>query len=151
MNCSMPGLPVHHQLLEFTQTHVHRVGDAIQPSRPPSSPSAPAPNPSQHQSFPVSQHFTWGGQSIGVSALASVFPVNTQDCSPLEIPWTVARQTPLSMGFPRQEHWSGLPFPSPEELPNPGIEPTTPALAGRSFITEPPGKPNTPFFFFIEV
>ena len=48
MNRSMPGLPVHHQLLEFTQTHVHRVGDAIQPSHPWSSPS-PAPNPSQHQ------------------------------------------------------------------------------------------------------
>ena len=47
MNHSMPGLPVHHQLLEFTQTHVHRVGDAIQPS--PLSPSPPAPNPSQHQ------------------------------------------------------------------------------------------------------
>ena len=49
MNCSMPGLPVHHQLPEFTQTHVHRVGDAIQPSHPLSSPSPPAPNPSQHQ------------------------------------------------------------------------------------------------------
>ena len=51
MNCSMPGLPVHHQLLEFTQTHVHQVGDAIQPSHPLSSPSPPAPNPSQHQSL----------------------------------------------------------------------------------------------------
>ena len=51
MNCSMPGLPVHHQLLEFTQTHIHRVGDAIQPSHPLSSPSPPAPNPSQHQSL----------------------------------------------------------------------------------------------------
>ena len=50
MNCSMPGLPIHHQLLEFTQTHVHRVSDAIQPSHPLSSPSPPAPNPSQHQS-----------------------------------------------------------------------------------------------------
>ena len=48
MNRSMPGLPVHHQLLEFTQTHFHRVGDAIQPSHPLSSPSPPAPNPSQH-------------------------------------------------------------------------------------------------------
>ena len=47
MNCSMPGLPVHHQLPEFTQTHVHRVSDAIQPSHPRSSPSPPAPNPSQ--------------------------------------------------------------------------------------------------------
>ena len=54
MNSSTPGLPVHHQLLEFTQTHVHQVHDAIQPSHPGSSPS-PAPNPSQHQSFPVSQ------------------------------------------------------------------------------------------------
>ena len=51
MNLSMPGLPVHHQLLEFTQTHVHRVGDAIQRSHPLPSPSPPAPNPSQHQSF----------------------------------------------------------------------------------------------------
>ena len=49
MNCSTPGLPVHHQLLEFTQTHIHRVSDAIQPSHPLSSPSPPAPNPSQHQ------------------------------------------------------------------------------------------------------
>ena len=51
MNCSTPGLPVHHQLPEFTQTHVHRVGDAIQPSHPLSSPSPPAPDPSQHQSL----------------------------------------------------------------------------------------------------
>ena len=49
MNYNTPGLPVHHQLLEFTQTHVHRVRDAIQPSHPLSSPSPPAPNPSQHQ------------------------------------------------------------------------------------------------------
>ena len=51
MNPSTPGLPVHHQLLEFTQTHVHRVSDAIQPSHPLSSPSPLAPNPSQHQSI----------------------------------------------------------------------------------------------------
>ena len=51
MNCSTPGLPVHHQLPEFTQTHVHRVSDAIQPSHPLSSPSPPDPNPSQHQSL----------------------------------------------------------------------------------------------------
>ena len=51
MNCSMPGLPVHHQLPEFTQTHIHRVGDAIQQSHPLSSPSPPAHNPSQHQSL----------------------------------------------------------------------------------------------------
>ena len=51
MNCSMPGLSVHHQLPEFTQIHVHRVDDAIQPSHPLSSPSPPAPNPSQHHSL----------------------------------------------------------------------------------------------------
>ena len=51
MNRSTPGLPVHHQLPEFTQTHIHRVGDAIEPSHPLSSPSPPAPNPSQHQSL----------------------------------------------------------------------------------------------------
>ena len=60
MNCSMPGLPVHHQLLEFTQTHVHQVGDAIQPSHPLLSPSPPAPNPSQHQSlFQSTLHMRW--------------------------------------------------------------------------------------------
>ena len=55
-------------------------------------------------------------------------------------PWTVASQAPLSMGFLRQEYWSGLPFPSPGDLPNPGIKPTSPALAGGFFTTEPPGK-----------
>ena len=59
----------------------------------------------------------------------------------------VARQTPLSMLFSRQEYWSGLPFPSPEDLPDPGIEPASPALAGRFFITVPPGKPTFSFRF----
>ena len=86
MNCSSPGLPVHHQLPEVTQTHVHQVSDAIQPSHPLSSPSPPAANPSQHQSlFPMSQVFTSGGQSIGVSASTSVLPMNTQDWS---LGWT---------------------------------------------------------------
>ena len=56
-------------------------------------------------------------------------------------PWTGICQAPLSMGFPRQKYWSGLPFPFPGNLPDPGIEPTSPALAGRFFTTEPPGKP----------
>ena len=55
--------------------------------------------------------------------------------------WTVAHQAPLSMGFSRQEYWSELPFLSPGDLPNPGIEPSSPALAGRFFTTELPGKP----------
>ena len=62
MNRSTPGLPVHHQLPEFTQTHVHRVSDAIQPSHPLSSPSPPAPNPSQHQSL-----FQWVNSSHEVA------------------------------------------------------------------------------------
>ena len=56
-------------------------------------------------------------------------------------PWTVAHQAPPTMGFSRQEYWSGLPFPSPGDLPDPGIEPASPALAGRFFTTEPPAKP----------
>ena len=62
MNRSMPGLPVHHQLPEFTQTHIHRISDAIQPSHPLSSPSPPAPNPSQHQSL-----FQWVNSSHEVA------------------------------------------------------------------------------------
>ena len=62
MNCSTPGFPVHHQLPEFTQTHLHRVGDAIQPSHPLSSPSPPAPNPSQHQTL-----FQWVNSSHEVA------------------------------------------------------------------------------------
>ena len=86
MNRSTPGLPVHHQLAEFTQTHVHRVSDAIQPSHPLSPASPPAPQSLLASgSFPVSQLFSWGGQSIRVSALAAVFPMNTQDWS---LEWT---------------------------------------------------------------
>ena len=55
--------------------------------------------------------------------------------------WTVAHQPPLVMGFSRQEHWSGLPFPSPRDLPNQGIEPRSPALQADSFLSEPPAKP----------
>ena len=55
--------------------------------------------------------------------------------------WTVARQAPLSMEFFNQEYWSGLPFPTPGDLPDPGIKPGSPALAGGFLTTEPPGKP----------
>ena len=73
MNRSMPGLPVHHQLLEFTQTHVHWVGDAIQASHPLLSSFPPAPQflPAS-ESFPMSQLFAWGGQSIGASAYSII-------------------------------------------------------------------------------
>ena len=60
-------------------------------------------------------------------------------------PWTIVLQAPLSMGFPRQEYWSGLPFPSPEDLPDPVIKPASPTLAGRFVTTKPPGKPSEHF------
>ena len=58
-------------------------------------------------------------------------------------PWTLAYQTPQSMEFSRQEYWSGLPFPSPGDLPNPGIEPRSPALQADALLSEPPGKPDS--------
>ena len=64
-----------------------------------------------------------------------------KSCLTLARPWTVACQVPLSMGFSRQEYWSGLPFSSPGDLSNPGIEPMSPTLAGRFFTTVPPRKP----------
>ena len=74
MNRSTPGLPVHHQLLEFTQTHIHRVSDAIQPSHPLSSPSPPAHNPSQHQSL-----FQWVNSSHEVAKVLE-FQLQHQSC-----------------------------------------------------------------------
>ena len=73
-----------------------------------------------------------------------------------ETPWTVPHQAPLSMGFPRQEYWSGLPFLPPGDLPDPGNEPMSPGLAGRFFTTEPTVNPfqwpspchNSPFSLF---
>ena len=63
-----------------------------------------------------------------------------QSCSVFATPWTVVRQAPLSVGFSRQEYWSGF---SPGNLPNPGFEPASPTLAGRFFTAEPSGKPFT--------
>jgi len=65
----------------------------------------------------------------------------TQLCPTLWDP-TISHQAPLSMGFSRQEYWSGLPFPPPGNLPDPGIKPVSPALAGEFFTSEPPGKPH---------
>ena len=89
MDCSMSGLPVHHQFPELTQTHVHQVGDAIQPSHPLSSPFPPAFNLSQPQgdSFPMSHLFASGGQNIGVSASVSVLPINTSELISLRMDW----------------------------------------------------------------
>ena len=82
MNRSTPGLPVHHQLTEFTETHIHRVSAAIQASHPLSSPSPLVLNHSQHQGlFQWVGSFASGDHNIGVSASASVLPMNIQDWS----------------------------------------------------------------------
>ena len=86
MNRSTPGLAVHHQLREFTQTHIHQVGDAIQPFHPPSFPSPPALNLSHHQGlFQMSQLCLSCGQSIRVSA--SVLPMNTTGLISFRMDW----------------------------------------------------------------
>ena len=86
MDCSTPGFPAHHQFQELAQTHVHRVRDAIQPSHPVVPFSFCPQSVPASESFPMSQLFTWGGQSIGVSTSASVLLMNTQGWSPLR--WT---------------------------------------------------------------
>ena len=76
--------------------------------------------------------------------LVEIFALSAQLLSCVQlfvIPWTVAHKAPLSMRFSRQEYWSRLPFPSPGDIPDPEIKPASPALAGRFFTTEPPGKP----------
>ena len=77
MNRSMPGLPVHHQLPEFTQTHVHQVSDAIQPSHPLSSPSPPAPQSlPASESFPMSQLFTWATREVHISGYMTAIAIH---------------------------------------------------------------------------
>ena len=97
MNCSTPGFPVLHCLPEFAQTHVHWVSDAIQPSRPLSSPSPPPFNLSLHMVFQWVS-YSRGGQSIGASASASVFPVSIQGWFPLGLTGLISL---LSKGLSR--------------------------------------------------
>ena len=102
MDYSMPGFPIHHQLPEHAQTHVHRVSDAIQPSHLLLSPSPPAFNLSQPSGpFHMSQFFASGGQSTEVSASASVLPMNIQDWLPLGwTGWISWQSKGLSRVFP---------------------------------------------------
>ena len=101
VDCSTPGFPVHHQLPELAQTHVHQVGDAIQPSHPLSCPYLPAFNLSQHQGLFQCQFFASGGQSIGVSASASVLPMAILDLFPLGwTGWISLQSKRLSRVFP---------------------------------------------------
>ena len=100
MNRSTPGLPVHHQLLEFTQIHIHWVSDAIQLSHPLSSPSPAPQSLPASESFPMSQLFAGGGQSTGVSVLASFPPKKSQGWSPSEwIGWISLQSKGLSKVF----------------------------------------------------
>ena len=123
MDCSMPGLPVHHQVAELAQTQVPWVGDAVQPSHPLSSPS---PSTFNHHCA------TWEVQYLYRCArlLSGVWLFETL-C-------TVARQASLSMGFFKKEYWSGLPFPPPGDLPDPGIKSTS--LHPKSFYWKEQNK-----------
>ena len=106
MNCSTPGLPVDHHLPEFTQTHVHWLRDGCHPAISSSVVlfSSCPQSLSALGSFPMCQLFSWGGQSIGVSASASVLPMNTQDWSPLEwISWISLQSKGLSRVFSNKQ------------------------------------------------
>ena len=80
------------------------------------------------------------GRCLLLKAGRIVYGEVAQSCPTLATPWTVAYQASPSMGFSRQEYWSGLPFPSPGDLPDPGIEPGSPALEADTLTSEPPGK-----------
>ena len=93
MDCSTPGFPIHYQLLELAQIHVHRVGDAIQPSHPVTSFCSCLQSYPASESFLMNQFFTSGGQSIGVSASASVLPMNIQGWFPLGLTGCISLQS----------------------------------------------------------
>ena len=118
MDWSMPGFPVLHHLPELAEAHVHWVGGAIQPSRPLSSPSPPAFNPSQHQGL------LSGYRLVSLINDYAVFnhSVMSDSLWPHGL-WPTRLLCPR--GFSRQEYWSGLPCPPPGDLPNPGIKPSS--------------------------
>ena len=91
----------------------------------------------------------WVGQSDTFGSTNESLKVKVKSLSRVRLfatPWTVAHQAPPSMGFSRQEYWSGLPFPSPGDLPNPGIKPRSPALQADALTSEPPGKTAVIFY-----
>ena len=120
----------------------------------PCPPPGDLPNPWIQHASPISPALAGGFFTAGATweALIESYTATfhgggglvSKSCPTLAIPWTVARQAPLSMGFSRQEYWSGWPFPPPGDLPDQGIKPVSPAspaLAGRFFTTEPSVKP----------
>ena len=156
MDSSTPGFPVHYQLMKPAQTQVHWVSDAIQPSLPLSSPSPPALNLSQRQGllkwvssscqlakvleFQLQhQSFKWIFRTdsfvcVCVSHSVVLNSLQTHGLQPTRLlcPWD----------FPGKDTGVGLPFPSPGDLPNPGIEAGSPALQADSLLTELQGKPK---------
>ena len=133
MNCSTSGFLVHHQLPELAQTHVPQVGDAIQPSHPLSSPSPPAfdlPHEQYEKNGRGISFLKWVCKFSCVQLFQSNGLQHTRFLCPQD--------------FPRLEFWSGLPFPPPGDLPDPGIEPISPVspeLTGRFFTTASPRRP----------
>ena len=119
-DCSTPGFPVHHPFLELPQTHAHRVGDAVQPSHPLSSPSPPAFNLSQHQGL-----FHWVSSSHQVAKVYGLYIVH---------------------GILQARILEWVAFPFFRDLPNPGIEPRSPVLQADSLPAEPQGKPVWVFY-----
>ena len=110
------------------------MSDSVRPRRPqPTRLLRPWDSPSKYTG--VGCHFLL--QRMEVKSESEV----VQSSLTLVIPWAAACQAPLSMGFPMQEYWSGLPFPSPRYLPDPGIKPRSLALQMDSSLSEPPGKP----------
>ena len=92
--------------------------------------------------FPRLPHCSWKGWRTNAShTLHSEVKWSRSVPSDSVTPWTVAHHAPLSMGFSRQEYWSGLPFPFPGDLPDPGIEPRSPRLQAEALTSVPPGKP----------
>ena len=142
MDCSRPGFPVLHYLLEFAHTHIHWVDDIIQPSHPLSH--ILSLTIICRTLFHVSVQERKNERKLSndmISVKMSAVLSHFSHVWLFVTPWTIADQTLLSVGFSRQEYWNGLPFPSPGDLPDRGIKPTSPALAGGFFTTEPPGKP----------
>ena len=164
VDCSMPGFPI---LPEFAQTHVHWVSEAIQPSHPLSPPSPSVVNLPQHQGLfqwvgSSHQVAEVGELQLQHQSFQWIFRVDCWEVgcflflfllgrvnSSFESESKVALSCPTlwdpmdctCMGFSREEYWSGLPSPSPGDLPDPGIEPRSPALQSDALPSEPPGNP----------
>ena len=110
-------------------------------------------NVQQKSKYHNNKKITWG--KLGYWSFKKYFTLKVFVASTATT-WTGARQAPQSMGSSRQDYWNGLPFPSPGDLPDPGIEPRSPALQAGSLLSELPGKPSIPlhfhnfFFFFLQ-